>query len=224
MAIRLCICPSPWRFGRKAIPMAPPFGPRPRFWWSRRRPTRLPGNQQGGRMRRNLKISQFRKSEMFGCNIWLRTSFSPLMSHFDLNFRRAPRQAGFISTTNGTKKHESNACIMRSATQNDRQQQFEIISERTNMNHSSKQLVRCLGAALVSAGLWVGALDVARAADVLWTNTGAGNWSVSANWNSNAVPTAADRVQVNNGGTVRIDSTAASCGVMLGSSSYLSWM
>src|SRR5712664_2503716 len=50
-----------------------------------------------------------------------------------------------------------------------------------------------------------------HAADVYWTNTAGGNWSASANWSPQTVPTAADNVFfVSNGNyTVALDVNAA---------------
>ena len=50
-----------------------------------------------------------------------------------------------------------------------------------------------------------------------WTNSGAGSWLSPINWSNNLVPTATDRVQINNGGTAQLSATGACYSIMLGS-------
>lgn len=50
--------------------------------------------------------------------------------------------------------------------------------------------------------------QIAAAANITWTNTGAGSWVVPSNWSGSAVPTGADPTYISNGGTATIDSGA----------------
>lgn len=58
----------------------------------------------------------------------------------------------------------------------------------------------------ITALLLCGAPD-AQAVDRFWTNSGTGNWNVTANWD--VFPTAADAGRINNGGTALIDASQA---------------
>lgn len=58
-----------------------------------------------------------------------------------------------------------------------------------------------------------GFASVLRAADTTWS-AGTGNWFTAANWNTNAVPTAADRVFISNGGTAQVQAAGALAFIM----------
>src|ERR1019366_2445995 len=73
-----------------------------------------------------------------------------------------------------------------------------------------------LAKAILGAAFGCGCL-VAGAAESYWTNSGAGDWANPINWTNNLVPTSADRVQINNGGTAQLSATGVCYSVMLGS-------
>ena len=58
---------------------------------------------------------------------------------------------------------------------------------------------------------------VAVANESYWTNSGAGSWLSATNWTNNLVPTATDRVQINNGGTAQLSAAGACYSILLGS-------
>ncbi len=64
----------------------------------------------------------------------------------------------------------------------------------------------------------VGTLD---AAQINWTNTAGGNWSVAANWSPNQVPSSTDQVTITNPGnyTINLDVGATVGGLTLGGAS-----
>jgi hypothetical protein len=74
------------------------------------------------------------------------------------------------------------------------------------MNHSGNtgRFVRA-----VLAGALAGSLSMPIGAMPIWTNAGTGDWFVAGNWDTGFVPTPADDVQVNNGGTAVADSSSA---------------
>src|SRR5437867_1236488 len=43
-----------------------------------------------------------------------------------------------------------------------------------------------------------------RAADLVWTNTAGGNWSVAANWSPNQAPSTNDTAWITNNGTYTV--------------------
>lgn len=57
------------------------------------------------------------------------------------------------------------------------------------------------------------------AADLFWTNSASGNWTNAANWATQVIPSATDRVQINNGGLAQISSTGACYSIILGTNS-----
>src|ERR1039458_9235454 len=60
-----------------------------------------------------------------------------------------------------------------------------------------------------------------HAANIVWTNTAGGNWSVTANWNPNQVPAASDTAVITTDGdyTVTLDVSATVGGLVLGTTS-----
>jgi hypothetical protein len=73
------------------------------------------------------------------------------------------------------------------------------------MNHSvnTGRFVRA-----VLAGALAGSLSMPVGAMPIWANAGTGDWFVGGNWDTGFVPTPADDVQVNNGGTAVADSSS----------------
>src|SRR3954453_9053968 len=63
--------------------------------------------------------------------------------------------------------------------------------------------------------------NVGHAADIFWTNTAGGNWSVAANWTPNTVPGSSDNAFIISNGTytVLLDSNATVRTLALGGSS-----
>ncbi|MEO5803943.1 MAG: hypothetical protein ABIR24_10460, partial [Verrucomicrobiota bacterium] len=57
---------------------------------------------------------------------------------------------------------------------------------------------------LLALFLLVSFVSHSIAADISWTNTTGGNWSVAANWNPNAVPASTDNVFITNSGTYTV--------------------
>ena len=47
-----------------------------------------------------------------------------------------------------------------------------------------------------------------RAADIVWTNPGGGNWTGAANWTPNQVPGAGDNAFITNSGTYTVTISA----------------
>jgi hypothetical protein len=72
--------------------------------------------------------------------------------------------------------------------------------------------------------LWLAGIlfcATAPAADIIWTNTAGGNWSVAANWSPNQAPSTNDIAWITNNGiyTVTLDTSVTLSGLALGGSS-----
>jgi hypothetical protein len=72
--------------------------------------------------------------------------------------------------------------------------------------------------------LWLAGLlfcATASAADIVWTNTAGGNWSVAGNWSPNQAPGTNDTAWITNNGTytVTLDTNVTLSGLMLGGDS-----
>ena len=69
--------------------------------------------------------------------------------------------------------------------------------------------------------LWLAGIlfcATAPAADIVWTNTAGGNWSVAANWSPNQAPSTNDIAWITNNGiyTVTLDTSVTLSGLALG--------
>src|SRR5260370_31746136 len=55
-----------------------------------------------------------------------------------------------------------------------------------------------------TAGIFLAAISLGRAATIAWTNTAGGTWNTAANWTPNQVPDAGDDALITSNGTYTV--------------------